>query len=149
MKKLKIIPGVLTEPAVCTIVATATVEQAAREMTEHGVGAVAVVDDVQRLSGILTERDVIRRVVAAGLDPKETGIEDVMTQNPDTLAPGDSALDALELLRIRNLGNLPIVEDGRVVGVVSVTDLCHVVSREMDEGIRRAQALLFGNGDGG
>jgi CBS domain-containing protein len=145
MKNLKIIPDVLTNPTVCPVSVTATVELAARKMTKHEVSAVAVVDDAERLCGILTERDVIRRVVAAGLDARETGIEDVMTRNPDTLAPGDSALDALELMRIRNLGNLPVVEDGRVVGVVSVTDLCRVVSQEMDEGIRRAQALLFGD----
>lgn len=95
-----------------------TVGQAARLMAKKHVGAVIVVDG-DALAGILTERDVLFRVVAKRLDPEKTLVRDAMTANPRTVGPKDSFGHALVLMREGGFRHLPVVEDGIPVGIVS------------------------------
>ena len=94
---------------------------------------------------IITERDLTRRVVAKDLDPKKTPIIDIMTANPDTLSPDDSAGDALELMQSRHFRHLPVVEDGKCVGMVSIRDLYTAVKSALEENIRETEAFVFGD----
>ena len=68
-----------------------------------------------------------------------------MTKNPDTLAPGDTALDALELMRSRQFRHLPVVEGDTVVGMVSIRDLYDSVKGELEKNIRETEAFVFGD----
>ena len=68
-----------------------------------------------------------------------------MTPNPDTLAPGDSASDALELMQTRNYRHLPVVVDGTCIAVVSVRDLFKSVKESLEESIRETEAFVFGD----
>ncbi|WP_198371911.1 CBS domain-containing protein [Roseomonas rosulenta] len=99
----------------------ATVAQACAAMHARRVGAVLVVDDQRRLLGIFTGRDAVR-LLAEGLDAKATRVDAVMTRNPTTLGPKASAMDALLVLNDCGFRHLPIVADGRVVGIVSRYD---------------------------
>jgi CBS domain-containing protein len=94
------------------------VGQAAKLMADKNVGAVMVVED-ERLVGIFTERDVVYRVVARGLDAQTTRLADVMTPAPDTVDPGKPFGYAMLKMHERGFRHLPVVQDGKVVGIVS------------------------------
>ena len=100
---------------------TATVLEAAILMKDKGKGALLVVDG-SRLTGIFTERDALFRVIAAGRDAATTTLADVMTPQPQTMHPDEPFLKALRLMHKRGFRHLPVVENGRPLGVVSARD---------------------------
>ena len=79
------------------------------------------------------------------MDPKKTTIDKIMTANPDTVRPDDSALEALEIMRVRHYRHLPVVDEGKVVGMVSVRDLYEVMKEELEHSIRETEAFVFGD----
>ena len=96
-----------------------TVMAAAKHMRSRNASAVLVTEGEDELVGIFTERDAIRRVVAEGLDPGMTTLADVMTDNPDTVTRQDSPAKALRLMQAQQCRHVPIVDDGKAVGMVS------------------------------
>jgi len=100
---------------------TMTVREAARLMKERHVGAVLVVED-GKLAGVFTERDILNRVVAEDRDPRTTPLAEVMTRNPQTIHPDKPFPDALHLMYEGGFRHVPVVEDGRAVGVISARD---------------------------
>lgn len=98
-----------------------TVSEAARLMKDRNIGALMVVEQ-DRLVGVFTERDALFRVLAGGLDAGETLLSDVMTRNPQTISPGCGFTVALQMMHDGRYRHLPVVEDGRAIGVVSVRD---------------------------
>jgi len=117
----RVVPDVVSNQQLLELPPTATVRGAALAMRERHVGAVLVTTD-GHLNGIFTERDMVNRVVAESRDPDQTTLADVMTANPDTIAPTTTAIDALRLMNDGGYRHLPIVENGRVVGIVSRRD---------------------------
>jgi signal-transduction protein with cAMP-binding, CBS, and nucleotidyltransferase domain len=97
----------------------ATVMMAARHMHSRHVDAVLVTEEDDKLVGIFTERDAISRVLAEGKDPVATTLADVMTDNPNTVAPEDSTTKIVRLMKAAHCRHLPIVEGRKVVGMVS------------------------------
>lgn len=95
-----------------------TVSNAARQMAEKKVGAVMVVEN-EHLVGIFTERDAVFRVLALGRDPEATRLTDVMTPAPKTLGPDTTYGHALVLMQENGFRHVPVVENGRPVGIVS------------------------------
>lgn len=95
-----------------------TVSQAARLMATKDAGAVLVVEDRQ-LIGIFTERDVVFRVIAPGLDPKATLLREVMTADPKTLGPTQSYGHALVIMQENGFRHVPVVEEGQAIGIIS------------------------------
>ena len=93
---------------------------AAQQMVERRVGAILVLDG-ERLAGILTERDVLR-AVGTGFDP-DAPVSDWMTRNAETISPGETIDDALGLMNHGGYRHLPVTEDDRLVGIISVRDL--------------------------
>jgi CBS domain-containing protein len=104
-----------------TLPPEATVAAACRAMHDRKVGAVLVADPDRRLLGIFTGRDAVR-LLAEGLDAKATPLAAVMTKDPTTLGPKASAMDALLMLADCGFRHLPIVQDGRIAGIVSRYD---------------------------
>ena len=94
------------------------VAKAAKLMAGKNVGAIAIVVE-ERLVGIFTERDLVFRVVARGLDVNTTPIADVMTPDPKSIAPGAPFGAALLVMHEGGFRHLPVVDDGKVVGIVS------------------------------
>jgi CBS domain-containing protein len=117
----RVVPDIVNNQQLLELPATATVRSAARAMRERHVGAVLVTAD-GHLDGIFTERDMVNRVVAEGRDPDRTTLAEVMTADPDTIAPTTTAIEALRLMNDGGYRHLPIVERGRVVGIVSRRD---------------------------
>lgn len=101
---------------------SATVLEAARKMDARHVGAMLVIDNGQ-LVGIFTERDLMRRVVVAERDPASVTLEEVMT-SPVACAGPDTHVDEVrDVIRRQRIRHLPVVDDGKVIGMVSIGDL--------------------------
>ncbi|HBN49613.1 MULTISPECIES: CBS domain-containing protein [Thalassospira] len=141
----KIVPGVVKEQSIATLNPADSVMDAVNMMTERKIGAVIIVDNNARLAGIFTERDLVNRVVAKGLDAASTPLKQVMTTNPDTLAPGDTAMNALELMSARRYRHLPVLDGENVVGMVSIRDLFNVVKAQLEEDLREREKFIFGS----
>jgi CBS domain-containing protein len=105
-----------------TLPATATVRQACQKMSERHLGAALVTDRHGRLIGIFTGRDAVCRVVAAGKSPAKTKLRDVMTVSPVTMSSERSAIEALRLMWDGGFRHVPVVEDEKLIGVVSRGD---------------------------
>lgn len=97
------------------------VRMAATIMKERHVGAMMVVDQGQ-LVGVFTERDALNRVVAEGRDAMTTTLAEVMTHAPQTLGPDAAFSSALELMHDNRFRQVPVVENGRPIGIISVRD---------------------------
>jgi CBS domain-containing protein len=143
--QMKIIPDVVPRRNIRAVKEDTSILECANLMTEIQVAAMIVVNDVGKLIGIVTERDMVQRVIAKGLDPVKTMVGKTMTANPDTLAPDDMAMDALELMTSRNYRHLPVVEDGRCVAMVSIRDLYAAAKAGLEEDIRETEAFVFGD----
>jgi CBS domain-containing protein len=100
------------------------VTECVRLMTAKKIGALVVMDG-ERLIGIFTERDALTKVLAGGLDPRSTKVSEVMTQDPYCIAPTTTVGDAMELVTKRRFRHLPIVENGKVLALISSGDLTH------------------------
>jgi CBS domain-containing protein len=111
----------------------ATVIEAARQMRDRRVGAVLVTEGDDRLVGIFTGRDAVSRVLADGRSPAKTTLAQVMTRDPDTMTPSHTAIDALRLMQDARCRHVPIVQDGKVVGIVSHGDFRGIEQDRLDE----------------
>jgi CBS domain-containing protein len=112
---------IIEDQAPVTAPEQTTVAEAARLMQLHGVGAVMVVKN-DKLVGIITERDALYKVMAKRLDAESTRIADVMTRNPQTIHPDKPFEDALRIMHASSFRHVPVVENGRPVGMVSARD---------------------------
>jgi CBS domain-containing protein len=123
-----------------TTASQASVFEVAELMLRHGVGAVLVVEGGS-LIGIFTERDAVFRVLAAGRDARAVRVGEVMTPQPVTVGPEASFGHAMLLMHERGFRHVPVVEDGRLVGIVSARD---ALDPELEDFIceeRRREAL--------
>jgi len=94
-----------------------SVSEAAKRMAAHDAGAILVADE-NGLAGIFTERDLLCRVVACGLDPESTALRDAMTPAPRTIHPATPFGQALVVMQEHGFRHLPVMEDGRPVGMI-------------------------------
>lgn len=141
----KIVPDVIGHQALVIVDAETTVRDAANLMATHNIGAV-MVGQAAALKGIFTERDLAFKVVAAGLDPDKVRLADVMTRDPDTLRPDDSAHDALQRMSQRGYRHLPVVDaGGRVVGMVSIRDIYGAVLHHLEDELHDREAFIQGS----
>jgi CBS domain-containing protein len=104
-----------------TMPATATVREACVKMHERKIGAVLVTNAKGALTGIFTGRDLVR-VIAAGKPAEATKLSAVMTKDPHTMPPGRTAIEALRLMHDGGFRHVPVVDEGRIVGIVSRGD---------------------------
>jgi CBS domain-containing protein len=116
------IRSVMTQEKLLTATPQATVAQAARLMAAQGVGAAVVVDEQGQLVGMFTERDALFRVIARGRDPGQTRVAEVMTSPVVTAHPEKEFGFALQLMHENRFRHVPVVEGGKVVGIVSARD---------------------------
>lgn len=96
---------------------------AARLLNRYNVGALPVCGDGQILRGILTDRDIVMRCVAADGDPEHTPVKEIMTRNVATVLPEDDVRNAARLMASKQVRRLPVVENGKLVGMLSLGDM--------------------------
>jgi CBS domain-containing protein len=126
-----------------SIAPTITVAAAVDILNQAKVGSVLVMDK-GRLVGIFTERDVLRRVVGGRRDPGTTLVAEVMTRELVVMKPAASVQDAMRVVSERRIRHIPIVEEGKVLGVISQGDLNHWLVRKQEAEV--AQLVDFVTG---
>ncbi|MFG2126335.1 CBS domain-containing protein [Streptomyces sp. NPDC048751] len=119
-------------PGVITVRPGASLVEAAQLMRARDIGDVLVADD-WRVVGVLTDRDITVRAVAEGVDPLAVSAEAVCSPHPVVVGPDDSAAAAVQLMRQHAVRRLPVIEDGRPVGIVSLGDLA--LARDPDSAL--------------
>lgn len=118
----RVVSDLVHNQDILTVPPGLSVREATRGMDVRNVGAALVVGDDGALVGIFTERDLLRRVVSQGRDPNETPVAEVMTPKPDTVTPRHLAVEALRLMRDGRYRHLPVVDSGRILGILSQRD---------------------------
>ena len=113
----------LMNPSVVSIAPEESAALAARLLSRHDLGALPVCAGDGRLRGMVTDRDIVLRCVAAEEDPARTPVGDIMSRSVTSVSPGDDARSALRLMSARQVRRLPVTEEGVVVGMVSLGDL--------------------------
>ena len=138
---MKTIGGLVAGREIFHVRTDHTVREAARYMTERRVGAVSVLEGT-RLVGILSERDIMGRVVARELDPDKTRVREVMSKDLVVAHGGDSHEEGLRKMKQAGCRHLPVVDGDRLVGMVAQRDLLQVDLSEKDEEIRWLNAYI-------
>ena len=129
----KLIPDVVQRQDLATLLASATVREAATLMRARHIGSVLVVAADGTLEGIFTERDLVCRVVAERKNPDRTKLGAVMTARPQCGRPETTAIDALRAMHDGGFRHLPVVKDGKPVAVVSRRDFFGIEKARIDE----------------
>jgi CBS domain-containing protein len=121
----KVCSDIMTPDPVCCVPGD-TIERAAALMKEQDVGSVPVVDDAEtrKLVGIITDRDIVLKLVAAGKSAKRTKVRGIMQRDLVTARPGDAVQSALELMARRQVRRIPVIgEDGKLCGIIAQADV--------------------------
>jgi CBS domain-containing protein len=119
---------------VCTISPDATVFDAIKVFAEQNLGAL-IVTEKGILSGLITERDYARKVILQGRSSKETFVKEIMTENIIYVSPNDTVNDCMEVMLNKYIRHLPVVEGGRLVGIISMGDVVKSVLAEQNQTI--------------
>lgn len=122
---------------VVTIPPDLSVSDAARTMERSDIGLVPVCGSDGRVQGVLTDRDIITRCIAARIDPKQTKVQDLMTRGVISVSPDEDVKTAADIMSGEQVRRLPVVEHERIVGMLSLADLVHSDIYDMEA----AQAL--------
>jgi CBS domain-containing protein len=133
------------KPDVFSVDPDATVLDALRLLDEKNVGALLVMKG-QSLVGIFSERDYARRMVLHGRSSKETAVREVMTREVFTIASDASAGECMAHMTDRHIRHLPVLENGRVVGVISIGDIVRAVMEDMRFTIRQLESYVRSGG---
>jgi CBS domain-containing protein len=120
---------------------TETVLEAAKLMADKNIGAVPVVEG-ERVVGIFSERDIMNRVVARNLNPQNTTVDQVMTKELIVGGPDENIEQILVRMKQANIRHLPIVDNGKLVGIISFRDLLQADLNEKDAEIRIMTAYI-------
>lgn len=134
---MKQIAEIIEDQVLTVIEPGLTVRNAAQTMAERNIGAVAVVHS-GKLAGIFSERDIMARVVAKGLNPDDTLVDHVMSKELVVADPSDDLDDALQKMYSIRARHLPVIQNGKLVGMVSIRDLL-----EVDDAHQRAKATFL------
>jgi CBS domain-containing protein len=115
--------------------------EAIRSMAEHHVGALLVMRE-QELAGIVSERDYARKVILLGRSSSETPVSQIMTTPVTTVGPDATVEECMRLMTERRIRHLPVIERGRVAGVVSIGDLVKAVIEDQQHAIAQLESYI-------
>jgi CBS domain-containing protein len=128
---------------VWSVAPTATVYEAIEQMSGKGVGALLVLRE-GRLAGIISERDYARKVILMDRSSKHTEVREIMTSPVITAAPGDTVEDCMRMMTENRIRHLPVVDQDRVVGIVSIGDMVNWIITAHEETIGHLQSYIAG-----
>jgi CBS domain-containing protein len=128
---------------VWSVAPAATVFEAIQLMAEKNVGALLVVED-SKLVGIISERDYTRKVVLKGKSSKQTAVKEILTGNVIQVAPAQTVEECLRLMTDHHIRHLPVLEAGRILGIVSIGDLVNWIISAQSSTIQQLQTYITG-----
>lgn len=128
-------------PEIHTVGPDAPVLDAIRKMAEHGIGALLVMEGGE-LVGMVSERDYARKIVLQGRSSRDTPVRAVMSEQVVTVAPFDTVDACMRVVTDRRVRHLPVVQDGQVVGVVSIGDLVKAVIEDQQVELDQLQRYI-------
>lgn len=127
---------------VATVSSDMTVLEAARMMNDQHIGSLVVTGEGGAVEGIITERDFLRRVIAAERVPSETSVREVMTEDVLTCTPDTRINEIRTLMHEKRIRHMPIVEGGRLVGMISIGDLNYAESIMLNEHVEQLESYI-------
>jgi len=130
-------------PRVVTVEPQMTVLDAIKVLAAEDVGA-AIVMTGSRLAGIISERDYTRKVILQGRSSSTTRVEEIMTSNVVCVSPRTKARECMELMTEKQIRHLPVVDDGRVIGMVSIRDIVSDIIADQDFTIEQLEHYISG-----
>ncbi|WP_193173664.1 CBS domain-containing protein [Nisaea nitritireducens] len=143
-----IVPDVVSKQDLSSLSPKETVLTAAKLMANRKIGALLILEG-DTLVGILSERDIAGRLVAEEKAPGGTLIEAIMTPKPETIGPKASVMDALQRMQEGGFRHLPVEEDGKIIGMVSIRDIYAAVREDLEEAVLEREAFISGSGMAG
>lgn len=127
--------------SVYSITGNVTVYDALKIMGEKNIGALLVMES-EHLKGIISERDYARKIILKGKSSQDTQVSDIMTANVITVLPEDTIEKCMELMSGRHIRHLPVVENDKVLGVISITDVVTAIIESQKETIKHLQNYI-------
>lgn len=127
---LRIKEAMITNPV--TIRSNASISEAAKLMADKNIGSLLIFDR-DKLLGIVTEKDLVRRVLALGKDPQNFKVGDVMSKPVITTFQDADVLDASELMKKHSIRRLAVMDDGKLVGIITTDDIVRSMKRAVEE----------------
>lgn len=122
----------IMSPNVVSIAPDESASLAARLLYRHNIGSLPVCGEDRRLKGIVTDRDIVLRCVAAESDPQTTPVKEIMSKGVATVSPGDDVRAATKIMSDEQVRRLPVISDGKVVGMVSLGDMAKTYTYDME-----------------
>ncbi len=124
-------------PSVVSITPGESAALAARLLSRHNIGSLPVCGEDGRLRGIVTDRDIVLRCIAAEEDPGQTPVREIMSRAPKAISPDEDVREASRVMAAEQVRRLPVLEKGRVVGMISLGDLarCHKYDMEASKAL--------------
>ena len=131
--------GDIMRTPVITITPIKTIREAARIMVENDIGSLVVTDDSGRLIGVITKTDILRKVVARGLDPENVMISEVMTGNPNYVFTDTPLEEVAEIMGSKGIGHVPVLDtrNNKPIGMISKRDILRIAPQYMRYALRR------------
>lgn len=129
--------------SILSVSPSTTVYDALVVMSEHNIGALLVMDN-DRLAGIFSERDYARKGIIKGRKANSTTISEVMTSNVYTVSPSMNIMECMEIMSARKFRHLPVVDDGKVIGILSVGDIVTALITEQKTHINFLESYISG-----
>ena len=126
---------------IISIVGDASVLDAIKTMAERSVGSLLVMEN-DELKGIVTERDYARKVIIKGRSSKSTQVREIMTTDVCTAAPDQTVNDCMTTMTERRIRHLPVIENGKVVGLISIGDLVQAIISDQQEEIQQLEQYI-------
>ena len=129
---------------VVTVLPTCTVSEAARILSEKGIGTVVVSGDGKTADGILSERDYARKVLLKGRSSRNTPVRDIMSREVVCAEPDQNVEHCMNVMTEKRIRHLPVMENGRLIGIVSIGDLVKSIISEQQETIEQLESYIRG-----
>jgi CBS domain-containing protein len=141
MKKVRNILEKKNTTVVFSVPPTATVFSAIELMSEKNIGGVVVIEN-GNLVGIFTERDYARKLILKGKSSRDTPIGELMTKNLITVTPESTIQEAMQLMSNKKIRHLPVLEDGKLCGIISISDVVRFIMEEQKEIIEHLEHYI-------
>ena len=146
MQKTTTVKQILSEKgdAVWSISPDTTIFDALKSMSEKGVGALVVIDD-QDVVGVFSERDYARKVILEGKSSKDLPVKEIMTRRVVFVKPENTTEDCMALMTDKHIRHLPVVVDGKLVGIISIGDVVKAIISQQEYVIEQLENYITGS----